>query len=171
MTATRRNLDTPRARRASAALDASYAWHNLGMTRRTLAPCLTLGLALILAGCGSDAKGETTVTTEPTKAEAFTTSDVTDELRAANAGAPWVQSVVIATQTEPERVVVETTIVDPRGDDGSDEARTAIQVCEATVTLLEGMGAGAPKVSIMEDDGTSFVLYGHPSYPGGCTEV
>lgn len=79
--------------------------------------------------------------------------------------APW-PAVTAVTQTEPGRISVATSIVDPRGDDGSPEALDAIAICEAAAST------GATYVSVMEADGTHFVLYGHPSYPAGqCTEV
>lgn len=70
-----------------------------------------------------------------------------------------------ATETEPGRIEVETSITDPRGGEGSTEAAAAIAICEAAVSL------GATYASVLEADGTTFVLYGHPSYGQTCTEV
>ncbi len=94
--------------------------------------------------------------------------DRTQELKDANPVAAWLASVTIAIQTEPGRVTVETTLVDPRGDDGSPEAQTAIAVCEATVAL----DSTITNVTVAEQDGSSWILFGHPSVPvGECGEV
>jgi len=72
-----------------------------------------------------------------------------------------------ATETEAGRISVETTIVDPRGDAGSAEAESALEICEAAAAL-----DGVTYVNVMEADGTTFVLFGHPSVPEGeCGEV
>ena len=99
--------------------------------------------------------------------------DWTAELVNAAAGEPWADAITSAVETEPGRLEVSTTIVDPRGDDGSPEAQLAIAVCEAAVGLLEGAGAGeGAYVAVFEDDGTHFVLYGHPRVTEGeCTEI
>jgi hypothetical protein len=109
----------------------------------------------------------TATSTAPASAD----TDVTEEVRASASGASWIEQVTAATLTEPGRIAVETTIVDPRGDAGSPAAHQAIQVCEGVVAYMQSTGVAAPKVSVMENDGTTYVLYGHPSYPGGCTEV
>lgn len=78
--------------------------------------------------------------------------------------ATYVES---ATETEPGRLVVETNIADPRGVDNSTGAATAVAICNAAVSL-----GGIVHVSVMEADGTSFVLFRHPSVPEDtCTEV
>jgi hypothetical protein len=66
---------------------------------------------------------------------------------------------------------VATSITDPRGAAGSAEAQPAIEVCEGTFAWLQAQGTAEPKVSVMEADGTAFVVHGHPSYPDGCTEI
>ena len=44
---------------------------------------------------------------------------------------------------------------------------TAIAICESAVALF-----GPSYVSVLEEDGTSVVLYGHQSVPkGACAEV
>lgn len=79
--------------------------------------------------------------------------------------ASWT-TVSAVTETEPGRFEIQTSIVDPRGGDGSPEAQEAMAICEAAV------GAGATYVAVFEADGTHFVLYGHPSVPvGTCAEV
>lgn len=96
-------------------------------------------------------------------------SDRTEEMRSGNPGAAWLDSLIQADETEPGRVLVSTTIVDPRGDEGTVEAQSAIAVCEAAVALL---GDSAVAVTVYEEDGTTFVLFGHPSVPDGeCGEV
>lgn len=73
------------------------------------------------------------------------------------------QRVTDVEETEPGRWQIHTSIEDPRGDDGtSEEAQQAVAICEKAVEL------GASKVSVMESNGTTFVLYGHPSYGDTC---
>jgi hypothetical protein len=145
------------------------------MTRnsRKKALPLAVGIVLSLAACGgedqaSEAPKAAPTTAADTAAPAFAEVDLTEELRGVTAEP---ESVTVATQTEAERIVVETTIIDPRGDSGSPEAQAAIAICEAAVALLESKGATEPAASVMESDGSTFVVYGQPSYPGGCSEV
>jgi hypothetical protein len=63
-------------------------------------------------------------------------------------------------------VQLDTTIVDPRGEDGSPEAVEALDLCEQAKAI-----PGVTYVFVMEADGTSFVLAGHPSYGEDCAEV
>lgn len=84
-----------------------------------------------------------------------------DELVAAGYG-----TVTAADETEPGRVEIQTALQDPGGGfSGSAEAQIAIEICEAAVAL------GAAKVVVFDVDGSSWVLYGHPSYGDVCTEV
>jgi hypothetical protein len=63
-------------------------------------------------------------------------------------------------------LVINSTVVDPRGEAGSKVAQDAIKLCEAGDTF------GYDSISVKENDGTTFVLYGHPSVPAGkCSEV
>ena len=118
-----------------------------------------------------------TETTEPEPEEneepeaAPADGDRTEDLRSAANGEPWAENVAIATETEPGRLEVETDLIDPRGDSGSPEAQTAMQICEAAVSLLKEDGAQEPYVAVLEEDGTHWILHGHPAYPDGCTEV
>lgn len=74
--------------------------------------------------------------------------------------------VTKAEETEPGRVVVNTIIVDPRGKNGSPQAMDAIRICQTIVPM------GYEKISIMEKDRTTYVLYNHPDVPNGvCGEV
>jgi hypothetical protein len=96
--------------------------------------------------------------TEPNKTADFAT---------ANANARWVGHIKSVTETEPGKIRIDTSVVDPQAASGSEAAVTAIAICESAVALF-----GPSYVSVLEDDGTSFVLYGHPSVPkGACTEV
>jgi len=91
-------------------------------------------------------------------------NDITTEVKAAS---PALESYVkSATIAEPGRVTVESSLVDPRGDSGSPEALLAIQLCNDVVSM-----GGISHVSIMENDGATWVLYGHPSHGNICTEV
>ena len=108
---------------------------------------------------------------EPPSPAATRQPDVTSALQALGEDAAWTDSVVSATQTEPGRLVVETSIVDPRGDEASPEAIAAIDICEAAVVLVQSRGVDDPVVSVMEADGSTFVIYGHPAYPNGCSEI
>jgi ABC-type glycerol-3-phosphate transport system substrate-binding protein len=119
-----------------------------------------VGVAL-LSACASPAP-EPTATTEPAAMSVDRTADVKAELAEATAAL-----VTRATETEPGRIEVETTIVDPRGDDSSPEAQIAMQVCEMTAKLPD-----VKYVNVKEADGTSFILFGHPLGPEGeCGEV
>lgn len=155
-------------------------------------------LALALTGCGGDSQTTTeepdnaasdsattdatsdapSTSAQPTTADpsaapdAGAGNDQTKALRSLANGAAWADSLTAATITEPGRLEVATTLVDPRGDDGSPEAQEAIAICEAAVSLLEDQDVSDPYVSVLEDDGTTWILYGHPMVPEGeCGEV
>lgn len=123
-------------------------------------------LALLLAGCSS------TTEPKPTKEQATVESvapaeakDVTADVR--DAAGTAGDAITKAEETEPGRISVETSLVDPRGEDGSAEAKQAIEICEAAAGL-----DGVTYVSVLEEDGTSWILYGHPmAEDGECTEV
>lgn len=149
---------------------------------------VALSAAVLLAGCAApeDETVETTptptptaeATTEPAPTETTETetaaaeTDWTDDLVAAGSGQPWADQVTSAIETEPGRMEISMTIVDPRGEDGSPEAQQAVAACEAAVDLLEDAGAAEVNVAVFEDDGTHFVLYGHPRVTEGeCGEV
>ncbi|MDR6415645.1 hypothetical protein [Pseudarthrobacter sulfonivorans] len=144
-------------------------------------PATAVAAALLLTGCaassspvdtalaapsGTTAASQTAAAPESLPA-ATSGADKTADFTTANAGAAWVGEIKSATATEPGRMKIETSIVDPRGADGSEPARTAIAICEAAVAIF-----GPSYVAVMEDDGTHFALFGHPSVPAGaCTEV
>jgi hypothetical protein len=131
------------------------------LTRTSLTlPVLALLLATGLNGCSSDTAPEAT-TTAPSSAAPVAESEISTAAQALVGG-----SVTAATETEPGRVQLDTTIVDPRGDDGSPEALEALDLCEQAKAI-----PGVAHVSVLEADGTSFVLAGHPSYGENCVEV
>lgn len=93
--------------------------------------------------------------------------DKTVDFKTAKKDAPWLNTIKSVAETEPGRIRVETNFVDPHGATGSEEAKSAMAICESVVTLF-----GPRYVSVLEDDGTTFVLFGHPSVPSGaCAEV
>ena len=93
--------------------------------------------------------------------------DKTADFKTAKKNAPWLGKIKSVTETEAGRIRIETSLVDPRGADGGEEAKSAITICESVVSLF-----GPSYVSVLEDDGTNFVLFGHPSVPrGACAEV
>lgn len=94
-------------------------------------------------------------------------SNKTADFVTANANAGWVGHIKSVTEIEPGRIRIYTSVVDPQTASGSEAAVTAIAICESAVALF-----GPSYVSVLEDDGTSFVLYGHPSVPeGACADV
>ncbi|MCU1419882.1 MAG: hypothetical protein JWR57_1051 [Mycetocola sp.] len=116
---------------------------------------------LLLAGCTAAPASDASDASSDSFAAVDRTGDLAEVLVET---ASYVEK---ATETEPGRLVIETKIVDPRGDDNSVEAATTVAICNAAVSL-----GGIDHVSVMEADGTSFVLFGHPSVPEGtCTEV
>lgn len=121
-----------------------------------------LALALVLVGCSS--ASSPTESAAPTTAEAEAKDVTADVKKVAGENG---KSVTKAEETEPGRIVVETSLVDPRGADGSTVAKTAIKICEAVVKM-----DGVKKVSLMEADGTHWILFGHPMVTEGeCGEV
>lgn len=93
--------------------------------------------------------------------------DKTADFKTANASAAWAGSVTAVTETEPGRLSIDTTLIDPRGAADSEAAKTAIAICESAVQLYQ-----PSYVAVKEKDGTHFVLFGHPSVSrGACAEV
>ncbi|GAB3164102.1 hypothetical protein GCM10027059_19560 [Myceligenerans halotolerans] len=133
------------------------------MGTKLLVPVLSCAVATLLAGCIAEptvtnSTPSASLSTEET-GDAASLDDVTAELQAA------VGDVVTLAEVDGDRLTVQTTIVDPRGDGGSQEAQLALDVCEKSLEL------GYQQVSVMEADGTTFVLAGHPAYGEDCTEV
>lgn len=133
--------------------------------KRSLALIAVAGI--LLTGCSSAAEPEVAPSVAPSPSETAAkadSKDVTAELKKL-AGAN-AEAITSAEETEPGRISVETTLVDPRTD-GSPEAEEATAICEAATEL-----DGVTYVSVLEEDGTSWVLYGHPAVPKGeCAEV
>ncbi len=117
-----------------------------------------------------------TPTPSPTPAPATTTEPAPEPVATAPAKTfvdqirddvgSYANLITSAEETEPGRIEVGTSIVDPRGDNGSPEAQQAIAICEAVM-----IATGASYVNVAEEDGTTFVLAGHPTYGPDCTEV
>lgn len=133
--------------------------------KRSLALIAVAGM--LLTGCASAAEPEVAPTVAPVPSEDVakdSPNDVTAELK--KLAGTNADAITLAEETEPGRISVETTLVDPRTD-GSAEAKEATAICEAASEL-----DGVTYVSVLEEDGTSWVLYGHPAIPKGeCAEV
>lgn len=136
-------------------------------------------VSLLLCGCSASAPqatSEPSTSTQiasqaaapPSSVPSTTYSrDKTADFKTAKKNAPWLSAIKSVAETEPGRIRVETKLVDPRGASGGEEAKSAVAICESVVTLF-----GPKYVSILEDDGTTSVLFGHPSVPSGaCAEV
>lgn len=63
-------------------------------------------------------------------------------------------AAVTAVTRDGDVIEVSTTITDPRGASGSDEAKMAVAICQAAVDEL-----AAVSVTVNEADGTAFALY------------
>jgi len=122
---------------------------------------LLLPALLLLAACGGEdpAPAAESTSAAPTSSSAAATVppaagvDRTAELQA-TAG-----DVVTAATQDGDLLLVDTTIVDPRGDAGSPEGQQAVAVCQAAVDLLTASGTAAPGVQVHEADGTTFAVY------------
>jgi len=158
----------------------SRAFGHWTTVNKTIPALATAIGALLLTGCSSSAPQTAPTIATTSQAAASQTAaapesipsannepDKTADFTTANADAPWVGQIKSVTETEKGRIRVDTSVVDPRGADGSEAAVTAIAICESAVALF-----GPSYVSVLEDDGTNFVLFGHSSVPkGACTEV
>ena len=71
-----------------------------------------------------------------------------------------------AVETEPGRLTVDTTLKDTRTP-GSESTAEAVAVCEAGRTLVGDGGY----VAVLEADGTTLAVAGHPAYGPQCAEV
>lgn len=132
--------------------------------RNHLILTIVVPVVLLLAACGG---GSASTEPTPTPTEATSSAaaeDVTGQVKA-QAG-DNADNVTAATVTEPGRVAVETDLVDPRTDN-SEEGQAAVAICEAARSAGD-----YTYVSVTEADGTTFALYGHPSYSkDACSEV
>lgn len=95
--------------------------------------------------------------------DAAPAGDLASQVNSALAGNPHVTEV---KSPEEGRVEIDTDLVDPRTDNSA-EAQQAKDICKTAV----GVG-GVTYVSVKEQDGTNWILYGHPLVPKGeCGEV
>lgn len=133
--------------------------------KRSLALISVAGI--LLTGCSSADEPEVAPSVAPSPSETAAkddSKDVTAELK--KLAGTNADAITLAEETEPGRISVKTTLVDPRTD-GSAEAKEATAICEAATEL-----DSVTYVSVLEEDGTSWVLYGHPAVPKGeCAEV
>ncbi len=122
-------------------------------------------LLLSLTGCGGgDSTAEATSsapTSSPSAPAAMpelTANDV-DVTADLTTGQAWATLISEATITEPGRLEVTTTIVDPRGGtSGTPEAQQAVQVCQAALAFMQQRNEADPYVKVNEANGTTFAL-------------
>lgn len=146
-------------------------------------PLAALGaipFALLLCGCLASAPESSSIATMPGQTTVSQTAappdfipnaphggDKTADFKMAKKNAPWWGNIKSVTEIEPGRISVETSLMHPRDAEVSEEAKSAIDICRSVVALF-----GTRHVSVLEDDGTNFVLFGHPSVSGrSCAEV
>jgi hypothetical protein len=141
--------------------------------------------ALVLAGCAVEPEPTPTVTVtvtatpEPAPTVTVTATPTAKptptETADAGGGAEDVDRttevksvagdlVTRAVENTPGEFTVYTSITDPRGEDGSPEAQSALAICEAVQQQL-----GATHVRVQESDESTFVVLGG-AYTT-CTEV
>ena len=129
---------------------------------KKLAPAAVAALALALTSCAAT-ESQPAESSPTSAAVSSPTSELAGAVSAALADDPHVTGV---ESSENGRVEVSTDLTDPRSDNRA-EAGQAMAICEAAAEV-----EGVDYVNVTESDGTSWVLYGHPSYPAGeCTEV
>ena len=95
--------------------------------------------------------------------------DITAEIVAALQ--PVDAAMVTSAARDGNAIDVQTTIVDPRGDDGSPEAVQAVAICDQVLAAFPETSS----ISVLEADGTTFAqmmtsgdFMGHPA--GTCFE-
>lgn len=129
---------------------------------KKLAPAAVAALALSLTSCAGT-QPQPAASSPTTAAASSSSSDLAGAVSAALADDPHVTGV---ESPEDGRVEVSTDLTDPRTEDSA-EAGQALAICEAAAEV-----DGVDYVNVIESDGTSWVLYGHPAHPEGeCTEV
>lgn len=145
-----------------------------------LAALVAIPFALLLCGCLASAPETSSNATTPVQTtvsqaaappdsipNAAHSRDKTADFKMAKKNAPWWGYIKSVTEIEPGRISVETSLMRPRDTEGSEEVKSAIDICQSVVALF-----GPRHVSVSEDDGTNFVLFGHPSVSGrSCAEV
>lgn len=145
-----------------------------------LAALVAIPCALLLCGCLASAPETSSNPTTPVQTTVSQAAappdsipnaahgrDKTADFKMAIKNAPWWGNIKSVTEVEPGRISVETSLMRPRDAEGSEDAKSAIDICQSVVALF-----GPRHVSVLEDDGTKFVLFGHPSVSGrSCAEV
>lgn len=140
--------------------------------KRIIVPIIAA--AALFAGCSSAPAATPSASESPfTQRTAAATAGGTDKTADVQ---KWAgdngKAVSGAVEEEPGRFKVSTTIADPRGKDGSDEAKAAIAICQAVRSNVPDV----KYIRVDERDGSAFVLW----QPGGkvgnkaldeCTEV
>ncbi len=107
-----------------------------------------------------------TVTAEPTTAEPSPATEeptLLERLKSAKGGEPWLSKVLDVMRVSADQVDVKTSIIDPRGGEGSAAAVEALEVCEAVIDLLVTDGESEIKVFVYESDGSTFAYAGSTS--------
>ena len=166
--------------------------------KRTANLAAALAVGVILAACSTNPSGtgEMEPSTPPPSAQEETGTPApsgTDDMESSTTPPPSAEepsedgdgpvdrtaemqaidsAVQTATETEPGRLDIITSIVVPRGEPGSPEAQQAIALCEAAVDTL---GDTAVQVDVQDADGTTFVVYSQTPLPddlptGECIE-
>lgn len=115
-------------------------------------------LALVLTGCSAEvpAAPAPSPTVSEEAPEASTEKDVTSKVQ--KIAGELGDVVTSAVEKEPGRIDVQTSIVDPRGPDGSRPALDAVRLCNKIVQGIDGL----THVKILEADRTTFAAYGIP---------
>ncbi len=127
-------------------------------TRTLVAVCALTVLAV--AGCSSPQSAPDTGAAAPSvisvpAAPSASATFATDLAGPVNEALSNVDTVSGIEQTGSASVQVNTTIVDPRGEDGSAEAAEALAVCETAAAAVDGIQS----LTVNEADGTGLALY------------
>lgn len=136
-------------------------------------PILTALALTGLAGCNNESNNEAattapqtttteTATLEPEESTDAFPQDITTEIKTVS-GEQAIH-VIKAAWTQAGRIEVKTDIVDPKTDSSAEGAK-AIAICQAVKDNFE-----VEMVTILENDGTTFALAGHPVVGEHCTE-
>ena len=138
----------------------------MNLTRATLTTIA--GLAVFgLSACSSTEPAPSPTDKAPT-AEPAPVGPSGDELVSAVESelGPDIEHVESIDSPEAGRVQITTNLTDP-GSATAAESLQALAMCEAAARV-----DGVTYVNVTEADGTSWVLYGHPSMPeGDCAVV
>ena len=131
--------------------------------KKLIIPIVALAL---LAGCSGAPKQTPTTSASPVTERTATGagSFTADAQGWAGDNGKYVTGAV---EKEPNWYLVSTNIADPRGKDGSPEAKAAIAICNA----IREHRADAKYVRVDERDGTAFVIWQPGTANDECTEV